>query len=293
MVASRSAAQQAAGAKPRVRIAISSDVTGAVNENDAKASMVAWATTVTRGTSLEMERDGVWVVAPAEMAATVRKGQAEALGITVRDYRQVVPYLWNEQIVLDAGVLKDNSVYLLLVHEESGIRSLADMKGRSVVIWSNPRLLLAEEWLAVTLAGAKLGTPAQFLGRMTKTAKVSGGAVLPVFFKQADACLVGAGAFEGMCELNPQLRKKLRVIASSPALVATFLAFHKDFQPTVRSAFIQSVLGLHKSASGQQALTLFQGVRTEAVSVSVLKASLELLQTYDRLKGRAAGGGHE
>jgi phosphonate transport system substrate-binding protein len=115
--------------------------------------------------------------------------------------------------------------------------------------------------------------------------------VLPVFFRQADACLVTRLGYATMCELNPQLAKQLRILAESPKLLTSFLAFHKDCPPETRRKFRAAVTELHKSVVGRQALMLFGSTRLVPVDISALRTSLELLHAYERLPGKAPLGG--
>jgi ABC-type phosphate/phosphonate transport system substrate-binding protein len=87
--------------------------------------------------------------------------------------------------------------------------------------------------------------------------------VLPVFFESADACLVTRQASETMCELNPQLRRRLLVLAVSPKLFAAFFGVQvqKDAPDAVKSKIRQALLGYYDTPGGRQILTLFQSNR--------------------------------
>jgi ABC-type phosphate/phosphonate transport system substrate-binding protein len=148
---------------------------------------------------------------------------------------------------------------------------------------------LAAPWLDTLLAGMKLETADRFFGRVKKSNKVAQ-TVLPVFFESADACLVTRQAFKTMCEMNPQLRRKLLVLAVSPKLFAAFFGIQKDAPDAVKSKIRQALLGYYDTPSGRQILMLFQSNRLVAVDTSLLRGSVDLLAAYDRIKARRTGG---
>ena len=278
--------QPPAASRLQARLLVSRELIGkTINENDARASLVVWAGILAKARDLEIQPDQIRLVRWRELEESVRAGHLDALGLTVREYSRLRPYLWPGQVLVDERDMKKAS-YQVVVHGASGISSLADLKGKSMVVWDSTKMALASEWLAALLAEGRLGTPEQLLGRISWSAKVSGGAVLPVFFRQLDACLVSAQAMETLYELNPQLRQKLRVLAVSPPLVVNLFAFHKDLPQSTRERLIATLAEAHHSAAGRQALTLFQGESLVSVPPAVMDAALELLQRSERVRSR-------
>ena len=118
--------------------------------------------------------------------------------------------------------------YVLLVHRDGPIKEIGDLQGRSLVWIDNPRACLAPIWLDTLLAQQGLGPADQFFGKMTPTKKTSQ-AVLPVFFRQADVCLTMRSGFQTAAELNPQVGRQLRVLATSPELVNQIFCYRPDY----------------------------------------------------------------
>lgn len=271
------------GAAKRVRLMISSSVVGDINENDAKAAMKVWASALTGGTSFEVERDYPRIVPVQEVVPLIRRGEIEAMAIGVREYMHAANMIVPNMLVIDETTHKGQWKYQVLVHADSGITNLAGLKGRSLVVWKNPRMLLARDWLELRLAEQRLGPSEGFFSQTTEATKVSRGAVLPVFFRQTDACLVAAPAFEGLCELNPQLGKRLRPIAQSAAMAPNFFCFHRNFAPAARDSFHATILKLHETVPGKQALTLFQSSRLVSGDTTFLKGTEDLIEASERL----------
>ena len=273
-------------APPALRIAISESIAGEVNGNDLRAAIKAWAEAVFRQTGIRIAPE---VCTTAQLVQRVRSGQVDGFSLNVLEFARVAGYAAHE-IVVDENDLADGPEYVLLVHQSSGIQSLADLRGRSILLHQNQRTCLDRIWLDTQLASAHLGPADTFLGRLEISPKLSR-VVLPVFFRQADACLVTRQGFATMCELNPQLAKQLRPLATSAKLLMTFRAFHKDSPPETRRRFLTAVTDLHKTVEGRQALMLFGSTRLVAADVAVLRSALDLLHAYERVKGQAPASG--
>jgi phosphonate transport system substrate-binding protein len=269
-----------------LRIAVSETVAGELNGNDASAAMRAWADAVSRQTGVLIVPE---LCTSAQLAQRVRSRQVDAFSVDILEFERLSAYAAQELVVEEAN-LSDGQQYLLLVHQASGIRSLAELRGRSLLLYRNRVMCLDRIWLDTLLASARLGPADTFLGRLESNAKLSR-VVLPVFFKQTDACLVTSKGFNAMCELNPQLAKQLRALETSPKLITAFLAFHKDSPPDLKKRFLEAIEDLHKSVAGRQALMLFGGTHLVRADVSALHSSFDLLRAYQRLKGKPPAAG--
>jgi phosphonate transport system substrate-binding protein len=93
-----------------------------------------------------------------------------------------------------------------------------------------------------------------------------------------DACLVTRKGFKIMEELNPQVGKQLKVLASSPALVPDGFFFRAAYpqQPLERMA--SELTRIHSTVAGQQVLTVFQTDCLEEHPASCLDSAIEILE---------------
>jgi phosphonate transport system substrate-binding protein len=132
------------------------------------------------------------------------------------------------------------------------------------------------------LLKAGLGQTAQFCSRTIQGVKLSQ-TVLPVFFRQFDACVVTRRGFQVMSELNPQVGQQLKILASSPSMVPVAFLFRADYSDPAKDRIIKEIQGVHSTIAGQQVLTLFQCESLKVLSVAALDSSLELLATHARL----------
>jgi ABC-type phosphate/phosphonate transport system substrate-binding protein len=176
--------------------------------------------------------------------------------------------------------------YGLLVSAKRGWAGVADLKGRSLLIHRTPSNCLAPAWLDTVLAEAAPGGFEKYFGGVAQFGKISK-AVLPVYFGQADVCLVDLRAFQVMSELNPQLGREMRVVTKSERLIPSLVGFHRQCSAAKRSAFASAVLNLYRTPAGKQALTLFQSSGSLAISdQNVLNSAIEIAAASDRIRSK-------
>jgi len=267
---------------PVLRVGISESIAGEVNSIDLRAAVIGWAAEIARQTGVRIEPT---VCTTVQLVQKIRDHQLDAFSVNFLEFERVASYS-DREIVVDASERPDGQEYVLLVHQASGLQSLADLRGKSLLLYQNTRTCLDRAWLDTLLSSAHLGVADTFMGRLERNAKLSH-VVLPVFFRQTDACIVTRLGYGTLCELNPQLARQLRILAVSPKLFPTFMAFQKGTPPEIKRRFITAVTDLHKSVAGRQALMLFGSTRLVEVDVSMLRESFELLHAYQRIKAKA------
>jgi ABC-type phosphate/phosphonate transport system substrate-binding protein len=273
-----------ASAQPKstFRIGLSAEMFTDVNENDAKAAMRAWGLTVARDRDIPVEPEPKVFRDHREMLAALQKKELDVLAVSTVGYdflRRKVPF-GPIFIVRVGGELTEE--YLLVAHRSGPVKSVKDLAGRHIQFSREVRLCLAPIWLETLLLKQGLGPLESFAGRITLTDRISQ-TLLPVFFRQADACIVTRRGFETMVELNPQIGQQLAVIESSPPFVPAVFIFRADYAPPCRDDLREAICNLHNTAAGRQVLMVFNSDRIEEQPVSLLGPALELLETHARL----------
>jgi ABC-type phosphate/phosphonate transport system substrate-binding protein len=86
--------------------------------------------------------------------------------------------------------------------------------------------------------------------------------VLPVFFDQADACLVPESAFRTMTDINPQIGQKLKVLKRSPGFVHSVICTIENLDPRLVAAIRHNATYMPHSVEGRQLMMIFQYRRT-------------------------------
>lgn len=273
----------------QLRLAVSENVLCGVSINDARAAMEIWSEELLKKIDVKMAfapgQD--WVMPSDQLLAAIRGGKAEIFCLTVEEYRQVTAYVDTTRIMVDDH---GGDELLLVVRDESGIVNLAGLRGRSLIVLENPSTSIAEPWLSVSLWREGLESPKQFFGRITRSTKLSQ-AILPVFFKQADACLVTRRGLDTMIELNPQLSRQLKVLLTSPRMVTAFFACRKDYPARFKTPILDGLLDLRSSTTAKQVLVLFQSPGFTSRGADCLHPANALLDAYERHHDTAVGRG--
>lgn len=267
-----------------LRVSVSEDAIKGVNRNDAAAAIALWAEAVATAAQLTLASDQKWVRTRSEMVAALRAGEVDAVSVTVAEYRGVAPYLDVTRVLLDLG-----SEMCLVVAERAGVTSLSGLGGKHLLLVDGPHTLLADAWLTVLLAREGLGLPERVLGRIRRHTKATQ-AVLPVFFGQADACIVSRATMETMAELNPQVGKQLRVLARAPKLASAFLACRKQYPAAKRNNLLEKAVQTKDSAGGRQVMTLFRSLSFALADGEVLRPAIALLEEAERVTSGRSGG---
>lgn len=272
------------------RVAFSSSMFTDVNENDAKAAVKVWSQTVARERGIEVDPDARIYKDMPSLSLALESEQVDAVGILTTEYETLSAKMKLTPIFVTRVGGRLDEEYLLLVHRESQIQSVGDLRGRSLLVYRNARACLASAWLDTLLVRNGFRPSVEFFGRVSGHVNPSK-VVLPVFFRQSDACLVTRGAFELLNELNPQTGRQLKVLASSPALVPAVFCFRGSYASPVKDRVVAALRELHSSPAGQQVLTIFRSERLEEHPASLLQSALDLVAEHRRVCGSAGRAG--
>jgi phosphonate transport system substrate-binding protein len=265
-----------------LHMGISRNVFVGINENDASASLKVWVGTVLMehgvfATPEPQMLDGIAAITRALQNKTV-----DTMMLTTEEYSLVSGPLMSTNILLGAYAGAVTVEYLLLVNRNANVNRLADLRGRNVIFLDRVSASLAPVWFETLLLQSGLGEARPFCGRIIREDKLSK-VVLPVFFGQADACVVTRSGYATMIELNPQVGQRMKILATSPAVVPVVFVFRADYTSPIRDQIAAKTKDIILTVAGQQALTLFECERVEVHHVSILDSALELLATHARL----------
>ena len=280
-------APAADNSKSVLRLGFSSSMFVGVNENDAKAAIKIWAQALLLEHNVAVIAESQVLNGNDEIASTVRNKLLDAISLTAEEYRALGGEWMSTNAILGVNEGLITQEYLVLVHADSHMERIEDLKGHSLVFFQNPTASLAPVWLDTQLLNSGLGQTRQACIRVTQGAKLSQ-VVLPVFFRQIDACVVTRRGFKTMVELNPQVGQRLKILGTSPPLVPVVFVFRADYSGRVRDRILTNINRMHATVASQQVLTLFQCENLEVHSVSCLVPALELLATHARLCERTS-----
>ena len=273
----------------RLRIAMSADTLAGSNINDARAAYRVWAQEIIRGLGINRVSMAPDIFVPSsEMVEMIRAGAIDAFTITAWEYAKVEDLIDTDWLLVGDSVAAGLE-YILIVHNDSPFKKLADLRGRQLMIQHNPHTLLLTAWLDVLQSNSGLGSADRFFA--TEVARDSlTQVVLPVFFRHADAAGVTRSAFATAVELNPQLGRDLRVIAASPKVIPSMFCFRRGCNLVDKQRFKESLAKSKSLPAVQQVVELYQSSGFAALPGSRMKDTLDLVHQYEHLRTRRDAG---
>ncbi len=228
-----------------------------VTKADAESALALWADFVAREEGVAGTSKVTGYSTVEDMLVDLNAGKLDVAMLTAFEYLQIRDRARID--VISVGIIEDKieAPVVIAVHRNSPCTSLKDLQGKQLLCESYYTRHIGDFWLDAVLASLKLPTSKLFFGPRRTMDKVSQ-AVLPVFFGKAEACLVRESALNTMIELNPQLARDLRIIASSPPILNGLCAIRPDMNATHREILIRRIPTMHKHVKGKQILTLLK-----------------------------------
>lgn len=271
-----------------LRVAFSGEMFTDLNENDAGAALRVWAQMLGKDRGIPVDPAVRILRGISEIKSAIRNKRIDVITLTTPEYQvlreeeHLGPHIFGGK----RGTITEE--YVLLAHQGGSVADLESLRGRALYVFQNPRASLAMPWLDSLLRSLGKPASAQFFGKTVPATKLTR-ALLPVFFRQADACVVTRDGFNTACELNPQLSKQLRILAASPKVVPVVFCFRGDYKSPFRDRLLVELPSISATPAGQQFLTLFQCDSLEQGEGTVLESGLALLA--DTAPREAAEGG--
>lgn len=135
--------------------------------------------------------------------------------------------------------------FLLLAAPSAEVQTLNDLRERTILVHRDGCGNLVDFWLDAAIA-VGTGVPRKSFARY-QTVTQAREAVLPVFFGEADACVVSEAAYLAVCAQNPgQIPQKLSLtLATSGEMPAQVVACKIDLPVDVQRRVLDRALRLH------------------------------------------------
>jgi ABC-type phosphate/phosphonate transport system substrate-binding protein len=262
----------------------SSKMLNNVNRSDAQAALKVWAELMgqQKGFLLDTKVDIVDTI--AELIARLESRSVDVMAICVTEFlelearRLAMPVFTNGR-----GIHGDAPYsYMLVVKGSTAATSLAELRGKNILVSSRTLENAGIAWLEVMLGKERLGRASSFFASMKITDK-SQGCILPVFFGTADACIVDEVNLDLAKEMNPQLGQ-LKVLARSRPMIENIVAVPVGSFP-YRKEWREAMLSAQRDPRGRQILMVFKTERVVPVQPADLDSARELWREYFRLPG--------
>ncbi len=272
-----------------IRFGFIRTIMGSINENDAKAAIHTWTKSLTRELNLPVDPETTIYSALSEIKKALEENRVDVLYATIPQWFAFQHLIAEDALIAIEQSGKLTEEYLLLVHRDNPVREVRELKGMSLRVLDNARTALGRSWLTAFLAEERLGSAGAHFKDLKMLKKIND-TLLPVFFKQADACLVDRNGFDTMAELNPQIARQMKVVAASSPYFPLIFCFRKAYQSRVKQMILDDIQKMVESASGAQLLTIFQMDGMQQISIADLADTISLLEKAHALSGGAESG---
>lgn len=267
---------------PLLRVAISTETLAGANINDARAAYTVWIREVTKHMGSVHAEVVPEIFLPSEqLLSAIRRGAVDCYGITALEYVKVAD-LTDPNFYLLQDYLADGMEYVLLVHNSSPFRRLADLRGAQILTHYHRDMVLLPAWLGTMLEANNLPPADKFFGSQMTRDSVNQVA-LPVFFRRVDGACLARRSWETAVELNPQLGRDVRALAVSPKVVPIAVCFRHNSSAEARHALLDAVVNITALPAGQQIVAMYQAHAFVVRTSAVMKTAVDMVTQYQRL----------
>ena len=214
----------------------------------------------------------------------VRERNVDLIAIVSNDYVHLKDHVPLQPVFVTAPESGFYYQIVLLVRRDRGFRDVGDLRRKQLNVSMDQAKTLHMIWLETLLMKEGVRRPEEFFLSIREVRRPSQ-AILPVFFKQADACLTTRQSFELMCELNPQVGKEMVVLAQSPDVAGGVIAFRPDYREKYKEMLMGVLETLDADPQGRQILKLFRMGRLIPFKPEYLRTVEALYRQHETLQG--------
>jgi ABC-type phosphate/phosphonate transport system substrate-binding protein len=173
--------------------------------------------------------------------------------------------------------------YLLIVKKGVDLKKLQGLNPRRLLIEKGGSGAFARMWLDTVFLEESLPETAKFF-QTVREADQASAAVLPVFFGQAEACVVPRSTYQVMIELNPQIGRMLSVLMTSCDFLSTLGCVRDDLDSEVVKALMEAALSMNTEPEGNQIMTIFHKKSVFKYEEKDMVETKALYQKHKKLK---------
>lgn len=250
-----------------------------VEIKDAEAALKVWCTEL--GRKVDHTVESIFYEKAEPLIRDIETGKVDLASISVVDYLRARNKADLEVAFTHIVGGKSTKKYLLLVRNDNGYGKMADLRKKKMSILKGDPI--SKVFLDILLSRQGLGNVASFFHQVEERMKPSQ-VVLPVLFGQSDACVIADTFYNTIVEMNPQVGRVLKPIASTPELVDTILIFRKGYRQDLKERASRILDQMDEYPKGKQILLLFKIEDLIPISDSGLSSTRALLAEHDRLK---------
>jgi hypothetical protein len=214
-------------------------------------------------------------------AQRIRNNRLHGLIMDITQYLSIREQVNLKPVFSFSTSTRPLETYVLLVHRNTNWRRLSTQPSRRLMTEKMDQPNIGRMWLETVLRERQLPAGDTYFTQITPASKPAR-LILPVFFRQADACLVLESAYQTMAELNPQISHQLTVLARSPGFITSISCATELLSDHLIDRFIEKSVN-DNSVHVRQLLLIFQVKKVFAFQPEYLFHTEEVFRKYRRI----------
>ena len=217
----------------------------------------------------------------SDVFAGLKACEIDMVVLDLMEYIKLSKQIDLTSALVDSSEEKELGEYVFLVHKDAKISELKHLKNKKVSIVRGGRGKISLMWLDVLLLRNGLPESSQYVVSLEKSANASK-SILPVFFKKYDACIVTKSAFDTICDLNPQIRRKLTVLRKLSKIPYLITGFRHDYGQKHIDEISEMAINMQKTPEGEQIIKIFHIEKTILFKEQYFNNIKSLMQEYEK-----------
>lgn len=210
--------------------------------------------------------------------------QYDVIATTGLDYMSLRRHVRLRPLAILSKTDQPTDTYMLITRKDKTLKSVAALPSRTLIIEAGGGGDFAKCWLDDVLEDRGLPRHQKFFN-IVRTGDKPSRTLLPVFFGQADACVVSESALSVMVELNPQLEDQLVVEERSAGYISILISATERLEDWARDIVMEETERMHSSPEGRQILTIMQMKRFFPFKPEYLDATERIYKDHQRIGG--------
>lgn len=250
-----------------------------VDIRDATVAIKMWADELLNKLGMDFFPEAKIYESTGEIVTALNKNELELISISTLDYFEIENKAEVEPSLITTINGNPGDNFILVARKDGNYKSILDLKGKVLLKPGGTYGKIIDVWIT-NLISNKTTKHITFLSSVRTVEKPSQ-ALLPVFFKQADACVITENSYLTMIELNPQLQKDLSIIEISPTYPNGLMCLNKNIDSELKNKIVTAAKSLSNTVSGKQILTLFKAENVVEFDENYLR---EIRAAYNNYK---------
>jgi ABC-type phosphate/phosphonate transport system substrate-binding protein len=200
-----------------------------VNFNDAKVAMNGWVNELKdeyyKRTGIHIDFAISYIDDINILISDIKSKKLDVVVVSSYDYLALDINLYSAPIMMDNP--DDKLVKVLLVNKNSNATSINDLKLKRLSVEPGIDGIFSNYWLNMITKQNGIDDYNNFFTSIN-TCKKHNMVIMDLFFNKSDAAITSLSSYLTNCEMNNQIKEKIKIIAKSEILIYSIVSLRKD-----------------------------------------------------------------